>query len=1071
MAGVGSQLSARFSLPTLSDRIYRRSRLIGLIEAGHRQGAVVWVDGPAGSGKTTLGATYVAGQEPPALWYRLNVEDSEPGVFFSQLTALLPDQGSDPGRVPVYDGRVAVDPKRFAFRFFRALAAQIPLGHTLVFDDYHEVDSASPLHEIFAVLVDELAPGRQVLIFSREAPPPPIVSRVPGGRVIRVGWESLRLDEEETAEIARRLLPGKRPPRADARRLHQRVQGWAAGLILLLQQAAAGGSAAGLPQQATPDTINEFFSAEVGRLGREEDPGALANLALFPLFSLEMADRLLPETDVAELLERLYSRNFFLSRQERDRPLYSFHPLLREYLLKWLASQLGQEQFRSRQRAAAAVLEARDYSGEALDLYLQAGAWRESEALFLKLVPTLGRLGAYRRIAAYLARLPDALLEASPWLLYWWGASRWMSGEPPARNHIERAWRLFAEQGDEQGMIISWCTLVESLVLDWGNLHPIDDWLAVHPRLAEGLAAAPPEIRERAALALFMAYVYRRPQAPEMEDLAQSAHDLFIRSQDLLLKVMSGNQLTFFYAFMRGDLPKAAAYAHEISVLSEGAEPIAQIVSHANRSLMAFWMEGDGVQARQLIETGIRLAREAGIHFWDYMLNAIGAWVSISCGRYEDAGNYVEALGRNLQHESLINRCVFHDTQAILHLHLGQVALADPHSELSLELARKGGMPYAEAASLMTRSRVRSLQRDYEAAAVLRAAARKIGDAMDNAFVRFHLGIFEALERLDRFGIGDRETENVLRAALKFAAEGRFNGHLWVDRPSLTRLCHEGLARNIEPDYLRGVVARHSLSAESQIWALDGWPFFLRINLLSGLEVRRLQGGGYESVPLTGRAAQLLETLVWEGAQRVDQQYLTDLLWPDADGDAARRNFDTTLHRLRRQLGDDRLLVLSEGRLSLDMSLCSTDVAVLRQSMKHLESLVERDTDRTRLLGVQAVVLKQLEGIRHQAVTNVYNRPPARLIAELRPKLRRLATHWLQSQVPEHAIAPLEASIRLDPLAETSYRLLMESHLRQRQPGEALAVYVRCREMLLHLLGTRPGKELEDLRRQALEAG
>jgi len=70
------------------------------------------------------------------------------------------------------------------------------------------------------------------------------------------------------------------------------------------------------------------------------------------------------------------------------------------------------------------------------------------------------------------------------------------------------------------------------------------------------------------------------------------------------------------------------------------------------------------------------------------------------------------------------------------------------------------------------------------------------------------------------------------------------------------------------------------------------------------------------------RPLELLKAIVALGGREVSTTNLMSALWPDADGDVAQRSFDTTLHRLRKILGDHRVLALKEGKLSLDGNYC-----------------------------------------------------------------------------------------------------------------------------------------------------
>lgn len=70
---------------------------------------------------------------------------------------------------------------------------------------------------------------------------------------------------------------------------------------------------------------------------------------------------------------------------------------------------------------------------------------------------------------------------------------------------------------------------------------------------------------------------------------------------------------------------------------------------------------------------------------------------------------------------------------------------------------------------------------------------------------------------------------------------------------------------------------------------------------------------------------ELLKALIAAGGDAVAVTRLADLLWPEADGDQAARSFKTTLSRLRKLLGSNDLLVLQDGRLSLNRRLCWVD--------------------------------------------------------------------------------------------------------------------------------------------------
>ena len=77
-------LPPKLSVPHL-DQVIDRERLFAQLDQRLSSGAVVWLEGMAGAGKTVLAASYVARRQLPALWYRLDAGDADPAAFFHYL--------------------------------------------------------------------------------------------------------------------------------------------------------------------------------------------------------------------------------------------------------------------------------------------------------------------------------------------------------------------------------------------------------------------------------------------------------------------------------------------------------------------------------------------------------------------------------------------------------------------------------------------------------------------------------------------------------------------------------------------------------------------------------------------------------------------------------------------------------------------------------------------------------------------------------------------------------------------------------------------------------------------------
>ena len=84
------------------------------------------------------------------------------------------------------------------------------------------------------------------------------------------------------------------------------------------------------------------------------------------------------------------------------------------------------------------------------------------------------------------------------------------------------------------------------------------------------------------------------------------------------------------------------------------------------------------------------------------------------------------------------------------------------------------------------------------------------------------------------------------------------------------------------------------------------------------------------------RPLQLLKALIASGGRQIGAANLASIVWPDKEGDQAQRTFETTLHRLRKHLGDDSCLRMEDGRLTLNSDRVWVDVWECERQMTKL---------------------------------------------------------------------------------------------------------------------------------------
>ncbi len=136
---------------------------------------------------------------------------------------------------------------------------------------------------------------------------------------------------------------------------------------------------------------------------------------------------------------------------------------------------------------------------------------------------------------------------------------------------------------------------------------------------------------------------------------------------------------------------------------------------------------------------------------------------------------------------------------------------------------------------------------------------------------------------------------------------------------------------DIEPDFVARLIKERSLELDAANSALLDWPWPLRVQTLGQFRVFR----DGEPIAFTGKAQRrpldLLKVVIACGGRDVSEERVIEALWPRIDGDSAHQSFTTTLHRLRKLLGTERAIQLSDGKLTLDGRLIWLDTWAFEQ--------------------------------------------------------------------------------------------------------------------------------------------
>lgn len=1036
---------AKLTAPTPA-HVHPRERLFRRLDGA---AGAVWLTGAAGAGKTTLVTSYLGDRGLPPLWYHLDRGDADPAAFFAYLSqaarALNPAADLPPLTAEYLDGLEA-----YTRNYFRQLFGLLPPGQRLVFDDYHEVPAEAPLHEVLRLALEERPADLGVIVISRADPPPALARlRAEGGLVI-IGREELRLTGEEAAAVGRLRLAGAAPELLG--QLHDRTQGWVAGLVLMLERFRDRGEIdPALIEDGTPLVFDYLAGEVLGRMSAEQQ-ALLLKTSLLPSMTPSAVRALTGRAEAADFLEDLYRRGYFTVRHARDGGLcaYEYHPLFRQFLLERGRDQLAPE-LTALKRRAATLLAGEGAMDACVPLLREIEDWALLAELILQRAPALLAEGRYRTLQEWLEALPTPLRQSQPWLSYYLGLCRLPFALGEARDHFERAYLGFRAAGTVDGLYLAWAGAIDTYLYAWDDFKPADWWIAEFDQLQRRHAFPSAEIEARVVTAAFAILMYRQPQHPDLPRWMARLKALLFQPIDPLLRMTAANHLVLYYSWWIGELNAAAELVGrlETGVDEAALSPLTRIARDTSRAV-ALWMTGDLERARSAAMAGLRTAQASGVHVWDGMLWSQCVWTALTTGDLAEAA----VLFKSLQNQSSPGG----------HLHLAQYyyqrhveaflrddgPAAASFAEAALDSARASGVPWAESVAQVALARGLLLQNQRPAAEALLAEAEAICRVTGSQTVLY--GILQTrAEDAARRGEPAEIGAALGRLFALMRRHGFANSSIWHNS-RMARLCALALSHDIETDYVCHLIRLRGLSPGPDAQASARWPWPVKIYTLGRFEIMLEAGPLAFGGKTQKRPLELLKVLLAFGGRQVPESRIVELLWPDADGDAGHANFVTTLQRLRKLLGHKDLLPYRDGQLSLEPSLAWVDAWAFEST----------GDGEARLALYGGGFLAQ--------------EPDAAWATPLRERLRglyvrevcRRAQRLGQQDAWEAVIELLERALRAEQATEEFYQQLMNACAARGQRAEALAVYARCRQVLATHLQIRPSRATEALRERLL---
>jgi ATP/maltotriose-dependent transcriptional regulator MalT len=410
---------SKIQRPFLPDETLSRDRLFDWLDA-HARHRLIYVTAEAGFGKTTLVADYLRRSKLRAFWYRLDEEDTDGLVFLRYLVAAC--QAVDARlltRPAALLDESLLEPAHQSAVLETLLSEIEALGEiptALVLDDFHMVESVPAIGQVLERIIDRCPAGLQVIVASRRTPGLSVAGLRARGELAELGRDEIRFDEAETERLFRDSYHHALEPDV-LHDLQLRTEGWAASLQLV-KTAVDGRS---------PGQVRIFVDALSGAEGdlydylAEEVVGDLEPTLRDFLVRTAILEDIEPETAaIASGVSPARARRLLsdalqvglMSRSGDQRSTWRAHPLVREFLLTHLETEVGECGVAEMHRQLAVVMEPRSWRLAARH-WAAAGDADEVRRVVCAAAPTIIGTDDLAAAEEFITRFPDP--NPNPW--------------------------------------------------------------------------------------------------------------------------------------------------------------------------------------------------------------------------------------------------------------------------------------------------------------------------------------------------------------------------------------------------------------------------------------------------------------------------------------------------------------------------------------------------------------------------------------------------------------------------------------------------------------------------------
>lgn len=420
-------LKAKTLTPTPYFNDIERQTVLQLLNQEHYRTVVFCA--PAGYGKTTTVRQWLETNQQHYSWLSLDEQDSDTRQFLYYfvhcIKAILPElqlnidallsQPQSESSTLVIDRIIdrisdTVNPAR---------------AYRLVLDDVHRIRNTHILDYINR-LVSFLPENFKLILLTRHQLKTDLAYGCVYGSVLEINETHLAFSVQEASHLAQ-VLDIRDLPKEALATMHQQVEGWPAGLHLLLKQYQWNrNSFYQIPNADIPSITQSWRSQQHTSLFRvfdqmlsdmdQELVQFLMDIGPLPRFNEPLAHFVTQHQASSDLIESILHFNLFVVSIGDDAKWYRFHDLFRDYLTS-KALALDAERFNTFQVRTAQYYFENGFADEAMEILIANQLWQPALDSLQQYGSQFYRTGRSNKLYGWLAKIPRHLVESHPRVL------------------------------------------------------------------------------------------------------------------------------------------------------------------------------------------------------------------------------------------------------------------------------------------------------------------------------------------------------------------------------------------------------------------------------------------------------------------------------------------------------------------------------------------------------------------------------------------------------------------------------------------------------------------------------